>query len=122
MRQVLVADKAYDERELIEVRAEKMIEIISHPGPDRSVTLEELYDYQDAEGSVTQNGNENGNGFCPTLFQLPALSNQAFRFPEASALTGRNSSFNTIPIPLASRFIISRLGLLVPFSILLISA
>ena len=35
--------KAYDEREPIEVRVEKdMIEIISHPGPDRSVTLEGL--------------------------------------------------------------------------------
>ncbi|MBQ9308175.1 MAG: putative DNA binding domain-containing protein [Clostridia bacterium] len=38
-----VYHKAYDEREPIEVRVEKdMIEIISHPGPDRSVTLEEL--------------------------------------------------------------------------------
>lgn len=38
-----VYHKAYDEREPIEVRVEKgMIEIISHPGPDRSVTLEGL--------------------------------------------------------------------------------
>ena len=38
-----VYHKAYDEREPIEVRVEKdMIEIISHPGPDRSVTLEHL--------------------------------------------------------------------------------
>ena len=38
-----VYHKAYDEREPIEVRIEKnMIEIISHPGPDRSVTLEGL--------------------------------------------------------------------------------
>ena len=43
-----------------------MIEIISHPGLDRSVTLEELYDYQDAEGSVTQNGNEN-DAFCSSV-------------------------------------------------------
>lgn len=38
-----VYHKAYDEREPIEVRVETdMIEIISHPGPDRSVTLEGL--------------------------------------------------------------------------------
>ena len=38
-----VYHKAYDQREPIEVRVEKdMIEIISHPGPDRSVTLEGL--------------------------------------------------------------------------------
>ena len=38
-----VYHKAYDEREPIEVRVEKgLIEIISHPGPDRSVTLEGL--------------------------------------------------------------------------------
>ena len=38
-----VYHKAYDQREPIEVRIEKdMIEIISHPGPDRSVTLEGL--------------------------------------------------------------------------------
>lgn len=38
-----VYHKAYDEREPIEVRVEKgMIEIISHPGPDRSVTIEGL--------------------------------------------------------------------------------
>lgn len=38
-----VYHKAYDEREPIEVRVERdMIEIISHPGPDRSVTLEGL--------------------------------------------------------------------------------
>ena len=38
-----VYHKGYDEREPIEVRVEKnMIEIISHPGPDRSVTLEGL--------------------------------------------------------------------------------
>ena len=38
-----VYHKAYDEREPIEVRVEKdMIEIISHPGPDRSVTMEGL--------------------------------------------------------------------------------
>ena len=38
-----VYHKGYDEREPIEVRVEKdMIEIISHPGPDRSVTLDGL--------------------------------------------------------------------------------
>lgn len=38
-----VYHKGYDEREPIEARIEKdMIEIISHPGPDRSVTLEGL--------------------------------------------------------------------------------
>lgn len=38
-----VYHKGYDEREPIEVRVEAgMIEIISHPGPDRSVTLEGL--------------------------------------------------------------------------------
>ncbi|MBQ5330574.1 MAG: putative DNA binding domain-containing protein [Oscillospiraceae bacterium] len=38
-----VYHKGYDEREPIEVRVERdMIEIISHPGPDRSVTLEGL--------------------------------------------------------------------------------
>ena len=42
-----VYHKAYDEREPIEVRVEKdMIEIISHPGPDRSVTLEGLRNYK----------------------------------------------------------------------------
>ena len=38
-----VYHKGYDEREPIEVRVEKdKIEILSHPGPDRSVTLEGL--------------------------------------------------------------------------------
>ena len=38
-----VYHKGYDEREPIEVRVEKdMIEIVSHPGPDRSVTIEGL--------------------------------------------------------------------------------
>ena len=38
-----VYHKAYDEREPIEVRLEKdMIEIISHPGPDALVSLEDL--------------------------------------------------------------------------------
>lgn len=42
-----VYHKAYDEREPIEVRIEKdMIEIISHPGPDRSVTLEGLRSFK----------------------------------------------------------------------------
>ncbi|MDO4805337.1 MAG: ATP-binding protein [Lachnospiraceae bacterium] len=42
-----VYHKAYDKREPIEVRVEKdMIEIISHPGPDRSVTLEGLRNYK----------------------------------------------------------------------------
>lgn len=42
-----VYHKAYDEREPIEVRVEKdMIEIISHPGPDRSVTLEGLKNFK----------------------------------------------------------------------------
>ena len=39
--------KAYDEREPIEVRVtQDMIEIISHPGPDRSVTLQGLKEYK----------------------------------------------------------------------------
>ncbi len=42
-----VYHKAYDEREPIEVRVKKnMIEIMSHPGPDRSVTLEGLRNYK----------------------------------------------------------------------------
>ena len=42
-----VYHKAYDEREPIEVRVtHDMIEIISHPGPDRSVTLEGLKEYK----------------------------------------------------------------------------
>ena len=42
-----VYHKAYDEREPIEVRVEKdMIEIVSHPGPDRSVTLEGLRNFK----------------------------------------------------------------------------
>ena len=42
-----VYHKAYDEREPIEVRVTKdMIEIISHPGPDRSVTIEGLKEYK----------------------------------------------------------------------------
>ena len=41
-----VYHKAYDEREPIEVRVNHdMIEIISHPGPDRSVTLQGLKEY-----------------------------------------------------------------------------
>lgn len=37
----------YDEREPIEVRVtHDMIEIISHPGPDRSVTLQGLKEYK----------------------------------------------------------------------------
>lgn len=40
--------KAYDEREPIEVRVtHDMIEIISHPGPDRSVTLQGLKEYKE---------------------------------------------------------------------------
>ena len=42
-----VYHKAYDEREPIEVRVTRdMIEIISHPGPDRSVTIEGLKAYR----------------------------------------------------------------------------
>ncbi len=42
-----VYHKGYDEREPIEVRVEKdMIEIISHPGPDRSVTVEGLKSFK----------------------------------------------------------------------------
>ena len=42
-----VYQKAYDEREPIEVRVEKdVIEIVSHPGPDRSVTLEGLKSFK----------------------------------------------------------------------------
>ena len=42
-----VYHKAYDEREPIEVRVTRnMIEIISHPGPDRSVTIEGLKQYK----------------------------------------------------------------------------
>ena len=42
-----VYHKAYDEREPIEVRVNHdMIEIISHPGPDRSVTLQGLKEYK----------------------------------------------------------------------------
>ena len=42
-----VYHKAYDEREPIEVRiTHDMIEIISHPGPDRSVTIEGLKAYR----------------------------------------------------------------------------
>lgn len=42
-----VYHKAYDEREPIEVRVEaNMIEIISHPGPDWSVTLEGLKNFK----------------------------------------------------------------------------
>ncbi len=42
-----VYHKAYDEREPIEVRVtHNMIEIISHPGPDRSVTIEGLKQYK----------------------------------------------------------------------------
>ena len=42
-----VYHKGYDEREPIEVRVEKdVIEIISHPGPDRSVTIEDLKNYK----------------------------------------------------------------------------
>lgn len=38
-----VYHRAYDEREPIEVRVEKdRIEIVSFPGPDRSVTIEEI--------------------------------------------------------------------------------
>ena len=41
-----VYHKAYDVREPIEVRVEEdMIEIISHPGPDRSVTVDGLKSY-----------------------------------------------------------------------------
>ena len=41
-----VYHKAYDEREPIEVRINRdKIEILSHPGPDRSVTLEGLKNY-----------------------------------------------------------------------------
>ena len=42
-----VYHKAYDEREPIEVRVTRdMIEIVSHPGPDRSVTIEGLKTYK----------------------------------------------------------------------------
>ena len=42
-----VYHKGYDEREPIEVRVEKeIIEIISHPGPDRSVTMDDLKKYK----------------------------------------------------------------------------
>lgn len=42
-----VYHKAYDEREPIEVRVtHDKIEIISHPGPDRSVTLQGLKEYK----------------------------------------------------------------------------
>ena len=42
-----VYHKAYDEREPIEVRVNhNMIEIISHPGPDRSVTIQGLKEYK----------------------------------------------------------------------------
>lgn len=42
-----VYHKAYDEREPIEVRVNHdMIEIISHPGPDRSVTIQGLKEYK----------------------------------------------------------------------------
>ena len=42
-----VYHKAYDEREPIEVRVNRdMIEIISHPGPDRSVTIQGLKEYK----------------------------------------------------------------------------
>ena len=42
-----VYHKAYDEREPIEVRVNHgMIEIISHPGPDRSVTLQGLKEFK----------------------------------------------------------------------------
>ncbi|MBR0419881.1 MAG: winged helix-turn-helix transcriptional regulator [Erysipelotrichaceae bacterium] len=42
-----VYHKAYDEREPIEVRVtENMIEIVSHPGPDRSVTIEGLKEFK----------------------------------------------------------------------------
>ena len=42
-----VYHKGYDEREPIEVRVEKdMLEIISHPGPDRSVTQKGLKEYK----------------------------------------------------------------------------
>ena len=42
-----VYHKAYDEREPIEVRiTHDMIEIISHPGPDRSVTLQGLKEFK----------------------------------------------------------------------------
>lgn len=42
-----VYHKGYDEREPIEVRVERgVLEIISHPGPDRSVTIEDLKKYK----------------------------------------------------------------------------
>ena len=42
-----VYHRAYDERELIEVRIENdRIEIVSFPGPDRSVTIEGLKNYR----------------------------------------------------------------------------
>lgn len=42
-----VYHRAYDEREPIEVRVENdMIEIVSFPGPDRSVTIEGLKNYR----------------------------------------------------------------------------
>ena len=42
-----VYHRAYDEREPVEVRVEKdRIEILSFPGPDRSVTIEGLKSYR----------------------------------------------------------------------------
>lgn len=42
-----VYHKGYDEREPIEVRVERdVLEIISHPGPDQSVTIEDLKNYR----------------------------------------------------------------------------
>ena len=42
-----VYHRAYDEREPIEVRVENdRIEIVSFPGPDRSVTIEGLKSYR----------------------------------------------------------------------------
>ncbi len=42
-----VYHRAYDEREPIEVRVENdRIEIVSFPGPDRSVTIEGLKNYR----------------------------------------------------------------------------
>lgn len=47
MTHIELDGKAYDEREPIEVRVEaNMIEIISHPGPDRSVTLEGIKNFK----------------------------------------------------------------------------
>ena len=47
MTHIELDGKTFDEREPIEMRVEaNMIEIISHPGPDRSVTLEGIKNFK----------------------------------------------------------------------------